>query len=117
MDHGGILPEPKNAWENAALSALTPTGCHVLLGMTDRVNEGTWRWDSDRTIVTWTKWANWTHDSNEPNGQTQSNCAVLMNYYEPNHVIGSPLGIWGDMDCANNEEIPCRQIVCQKESE
>ena len=85
--------------------------------MTDRDDEGTWLWDSDHTPVIWTNWANWTHYADEPNGQTRQNCAVLMNYYEPNHVIGSPLGIWGDMDCANNEEVPCRQIVCQKDSE
>ena len=118
--HGGFLPEPRSQRENDAVSDLMPTGCYVLLGMTDRDNEGTWLWDSDHTPVIWTNWSNWTdtREPNEPNGQTSQNCAVLTNYYEPNDVFGSPLGIWGDIQCEVNDEVPwCRQIVCQKERE
>ena len=117
--HGGFLPEPRSARENDAVSKLTPKGCHVLLGMTDRHNEGTWLWDSDHTKVIWTKWAKWTNpaSSNEPNGHRSQNCALLMNYYEPNDVIGSNVGIWGDVQCDVNLMVPCGQIVCQKQRE
>ena len=105
-NHGAILPEPRNETQNLFLDKL---GSHKFaLGMTDRVEEGTWVWESDGTPVTWFKW--WgNYHPNEPDGGSAENCAFMFS-------IG--YGPWLDYNCSKPRHKPRQgarnSLVCQR---
>ena len=57
------------------------------LGLTDAAVEGTYRWESDNSLVNYTHWA-----AAEPNDITGvDNCVWLYGYLDP--------GFWNDWNC------------------
>ena len=69
--HGGHLPEPRDVTENQFLDSL---GTEMFtLGMSDRLVEDKWLWDSDGSPVTWTSWI-----YGEPDGYRRENFALMM---------------------------------------
>ena len=98
QDLGGFLPEPRDERENQFLFSLDAET--FSLGMTDRLQEGEWLWDSDGQPVTWTKWI-----SKEPNGKNRENCVAVWTD-----------GEWQDVSCLSNHNIRARstRLICQR---
>ena len=113
-DLGGFLPEPRDERENQFLDILRP-GTFVL-GMTDKLQEGQWRWESDGTLVKWTSWMKFRTTS-EPNGGTRQNCAIMSRKHWT-HVEGHRTDGWVDYDCGSRLTRYHSRInlVCQRNS-
>ena len=93
--NGGYLPEPRSLEEKQFLMNFTSNSGGFYLGMTDRVEEGVFQWNSDNSTVTWTDWY-----PGDPNGGTNDNCVFV---YGVN---------WADYPCVNNSLIT-GPIICQ----
>lgn len=65
------------------------------IGAHDIIQEGTWRWISDDTIVDFTNW-----DNNQPNNYNNQDCAELLKYDSYR---------WNDGSCTS-----LLQYVCEK---
>ena len=116
-DHGGFLPEPRDWLENRFLCNL---GSKMFaLGMSDRLLEGTWRWESDGTQVTWTKWYPGRNNGNpkkrimvggEPTGGSRDNCAVVR------RVQLSWIDAWQTYECQSRTILAEKEksLICQR---
>ena len=108
-NHGGFLPEPRDQRENLFLDSL---GTEMfVLGMTDRLQEGRWIWESDQTPVTWTGWI-----FTEPNGGSSANCAVMTGTRYSQHE-GHRTDGWIDYNCNSREEFgrnTSKSLICQR---
>lgn len=62
-------------------------------GLTDRVVEGTFVWDSDNSIPEYDNWR-----IGEPNNKGWENCVHLTSR-EPDSESQQPKGTWNDLDC------------------
>ena len=112
-NHGGFLPEPRDEAENTFLDSL---GTEMFtLGMTDRDVEGQWVWDSDGSLVTWTKWVQYTGSKPSPNGGDVENCALMMRNFN-SQADGHTSDSWGDYRCGSTSFWNSKPIslVCQK---
>ena len=67
---GGFLPEPRDERENQFLDSLATD--MFTLGMSDKLVEGEWVWDSDGSPVTWFRWIG------QPGGGTKENFALMV---------------------------------------
>ena len=101
---GGMLPEPRNAQENAFLEHMG-TLYWFFLGATDSFQEGHWGWNSDYTLVTWTSWM-----VGEPDMGTEQNCASMARNYPVGNTTKT---VWGSSWCVhpNHTKTP---VVCEK---
>ena len=70
MQIGGDLASLHSQEDNDKVKALVQ-GANVYIGMNDIETEGDWKW-SDGSMVQWTNW-----DNREPDGSTNSNCAIM----------------------------------------
>ena len=85
---GGFLPEPRDEAENQFLDSL---GSDMFtLGMTDRVVEGQWVWESDGSPVTWTGWVRLGTNDPEP---------VIVLRRLNSHYAGHRTDGWADIPC------------------
>ena len=93
------LPMPKTAKENRLIASLAKG--HYYLGISDRLEEGTWRPDvpGHTDPLTWTNWDT-SEPWPEPNGGTLGQCAFVM----PANTL------WFDTSCGAY----VRQVVCEK---
>ena len=103
--NGGHLPEPRNESENNLLDGLTSTSVMFYLGMTDKMTEGNWTWETDGTSVTWTNWMMYGAEA-EPDGGEAENCAVMLSQGGREKV---ETGKWGDRPCTGEDVI----LVCE----
>ena len=87
----------------------------LLLGMTDKQTEGTWRWDSDGTVVSDSipveysivQWSNWY--PNRPRNNSRENCAIM---YKNIYNRGAT---WTDYRCRfTGSARHDKSLVCQK---
>ena len=108
-DQGGKLPEPRNEKENDFLDSLNTE--MFVLGINDKVVEGTWVFDSDNSKVRWTKWAR--YDS-IPNEGRDGNCAFMTRNYRSQELLHTK-DAWSDYPCADTfyNNIP-HQLVCER---
>ena len=109
---GGILPEPRDELENDFLDSLDPE--QFTLGMTDRVAEGIWVWDSDGSLVTWTYWIKWDNGwDHEPNGAEQKNCAKVTRNKNREEQGWVKKG-WATINCGVPYNERRKSLVCQR---
>ncbi|KAL0968791.1 hypothetical protein UPYG_G00271930 [Umbra pygmaea] len=74
------------------------------IGLTDKDQEGTWRWVDGTVLTTW-YWSN-----SEPNGGRRENCGETYNKYsKPGY--GDFLKTWIDNRCEDNLQWICEQKV------
>ena len=108
-NHGGFLPEPRDQGENLFLDSL---GTEMFaLGMSDRLEEGRWVWESDQTPVTGRGWI-W----DEPNGGSSNNCAVMTRTRYSQHA-GHRTDGWIDYNCDSREDFgrgTPKSLICQR---
>ena len=110
---GAFLPEPRDELENQFLDLLGADT--FLLGLTDKVTEGQWVWDSDGSPVTWGSWITWANGGSEPDGGVQQNCMVMARNWQSNEGGHRSEG-WMDTNCQSPEiyrDIP-KSLVCQR---
>ena len=87
---GGVLPEPRNAYQIEFLHGLN-TGMFYL-GMTDHDQDGTWTWDSDGSPVTYTNWG-----PGQPNRwNNRLKCAIMLGNYAKTGYTGAN---WKNVYC------------------
>jgi len=111
--YNAILPEPRTEEENNFLDSLNAQT--FPLGLTDKEEEGVWRWDSDGALVNWQYWANFRTYGPDPNGGTNENCVVMVKYVLENDILTSSAS-WVDIKCHNitSSAITKKNLVCQK---
>ena len=107
-----ILPEPRNAEENAFINGLNTR--MFKLGLTDRHNEGLWEWESDGTPVNYTNWAH-----GEPRKHdTSEDCVVMMRFWAL--TKGDRPDQWADVDCNHDKfqsvlnRNESKHLVCER---
>ena len=87
---GGYLAELTTAEEDISLGNYLIQGVFYWIGLTDNVEEGTWRWTESHQKTNYTNW--WT---GQPNGDDRSNCVFKS-------VSPAYLG-WADYACSLDE--------------
>ena len=113
QDLGGFLPEPRDEKENQFLDSLDADT--FLLGLTDKVSEGHWVWDSDGSPVSWASWLMSLNGIKEPDGGLQQNCVAMIRKWQ-SHKPGHRSEGWFDIYCPSYEDlknIPT-SLVCQR---
>ena len=111
--YGGYLPEPKDEKENTFLKDLG-TGTFIL-GMTDKATDGQWVWESDGSLVDWTKWIEWANLLNEPNGGTAENCVAFAQQLWKG-MTGHATDGWADINCTSDSWArSTKSLICEKE--
>ena len=91
-----MLPEPRSLEENNFLANFLSGNGWLFLGMTDRVEEDKWIWESDGTEVTWTHWL-----SGQPGGGTAENCAFIYH------------NRWVDYTCVKSALMREGKVLCE----
>ena len=110
--HGGFLPEPRDEGENLFLDSL---GSNMFaLGMTDKVSEGQWVWESDGSSVNWTSWQTYANGASQPSGGVRENCAMMFRTWQSSEAGHRSEG-WNDYPCrhADYKYLP-KSLVCQR---
>ena len=111
---GGFLPEPRNEQENTFLDSLGVDT--FVLGMTDRDVEGQWVWESDGSLVSWTRWVQWIASNGgipqEPDGGAREGCALMMRQTVSHRRGHRPDG-WIDFSCPYLRSLP-KNLICQR---
>ena len=108
--YGAILPEPKNKEENGFLASLNT---HTFFFGISRQGEREWRWESDKSLVSWTGWLS---TLGEPDGGMNQPCVVMTRFVNPQDPQLSTAA-WATMSCSNPDHDLKRapmDIICQK---
>ncbi|ESO90685.1 hypothetical protein LOTGIDRAFT_78129, partial [Lottia gigantea] len=88
QDLGGIMAASKTQEEVDFLSSLRPKTAKIWIGLTDRAEEGTFKWLDGSSVV----WDNWAEGS--PNGQYGHEDCVVMYGEQVNSK-------WNDHPCSS----------------
>ena len=66
------------------------------MGMSDKISEGTWLYNSTGSTMSYTNW-----NSGEPNGGTNENCIIMV----------ASNGVWVDVSCNGAYSTMCEKVV------
>jgi len=81
----GFLAEPRSDFETTSIKQVLETNVNYWIGLSDREEEGDFRWLSDMSELTYSNW-----EKNEPNNYHGQDCAQLWSRREHR---------WDDNDC------------------
>ena len=79
--------------------------------MNDDLRGGDWRWNSDKSEVEWTLWAEFTTWL-EPNGGDNDHCVMMIKNHDHTKRQSSTAS-WADIMCSDQQYDPI-SLVCQK---
>ena len=106
-----MLPEPRTEAENNYLDSL---GAEMFyLGINDKDTEGSWRFNSDSSIVTWQYWAEFDNRPEDPNGGENENCAIMMRNTLRESTV-TETSSWADVQCDGSSIWSTMSLVCER---
>ena len=111
---GGFLPEPRNEQENQFLDSLGADT--FVLGITDKLVEGQFVYDSDGSPVSWAAWVQWVDYNVEPSGHRTENCVFMVREVRTDDA-GYRSDGWADYICGSTSSQRSRpsSLVCQRD--
>jgi len=86
---GGELMEPRSPAQTQMISPLMQSDTHYWIGLTDFVEEGTFRWNSDDSLVSYTNWYKSEPNNQQPDGE---DCVITSGTKIHN--------TWNDQSCS-----------------
>jgi len=107
---GGELMEPRSRDQTRMISRLMrQSDTHYWIGLTDFVQEGTFRWSSDDSLANYTNWYKSEPNNQQPDGE---DCVITSGMHVRNK--------WNDQSCSRRmgaygrEEFRPITAACQK---